>query len=504
MLALLGANDDALRAAAASAAGAWKLRESVGKLEALAGSVATVDGVRQPAVDALAEIGGVDARAALDRLAAPGSPKPARRAAVGALANVDPKSAAARAADWLVAADDPAAAEELVGRFVRLKNGPEALAAALAGKTLHADVAKLALRAARATGRDDADLLRALRRAAGLGDAPAPLSEAEKQRVLAAVVSRGDATRGEVVFRRKESQCLKCHAIAGAGGQVGPSLESVGASAPIDYLLDSLLEPNKAVKENYHALVVATNDGRVVTGVKLRQTDAELVLRDAEDREVSIPVSSIDEQKTGGSLMPTGLVEPLTRGELVDLVRFLSELGKIGPYSVSKARLLRRWQVLEPTNEAYTDLRRWGLQSIARSGGRDPRGDGYGSGGNALTWSPAYSRVSGELPLDDLPRIALGPLPGSGAGVGPTGFARARIDVSTPGRVRLALNSTAGLSVWVDGTAVEPKDVLDLDLTAGLHDLTFAVRLAARTVGLRCTLDDVPGSPARAQPVVGK
>ena len=46
--------------------------------------------------------------------------------------------------------------------------------------------------------------------------------------------------------------------------------------------------------------------------------------------------------------MPAGLTDTLTRGELVDLVRFLSELGKIGPYAVSKARVFRRWQVLDP------------------------------------------------------------------------------------------------------------------------------------------------------------
>ena len=46
--------------------------------------------------------------------------------------------------------------------------------------------------------------------------------------------------------------------------------------------------------------------------------------------------------------MPAGLTDTLTRDELVDLVRFLSELGKIGPYSVGQARVVRRWQVLQP------------------------------------------------------------------------------------------------------------------------------------------------------------
>src|SRR5207244_2688411 len=102
--------------------------------------------------------------------------------------------------------------------------------------------------------------------------------------------------RGETVFRRRELNCLKCHAIGGAGGLVGPDLISIGASAPVDYLIESLLLPNKAVKENYQTLVVTTTDGRLISGVKVRQSDTELILRDAEDREVGIPLKLIEEK----------------------------------------------------------------------------------------------------------------------------------------------------------------------------------------------------------------
>ena len=46
-----------------------------------------------------------------------------------------------------------------------------------------------------------------------------------------------------------------------------------------------------------------------------------------------MPVASIEDQKPGGSLMPKGLANLMTRAEFVDLVRFLSELGKPGPYA---------------------------------------------------------------------------------------------------------------------------------------------------------------------------
>ena len=96
----------------------------------------------------------------------------------------------------------------------------------------------------------------------------------------------------------------------------------------------------------------------------------------------------------GGSLMPDGLTDVLTRGELLDLVRFLSELGKVGPYSVSKARLVRRWQALDATPEAR--------QTLQSSGG------GATLDAPSLRWEPAYSTVAGVLPLEDVPRLDLG------------------------------------------------------------------------------------------------
>ena len=83
----------------------------------------------------------------------------------------------------------------------------------------------------RSTGRENPTLIDALGRAGSLQDAPGPLTPEQTAALAARALRQGDPARGEAVFRRKETLCLKCHAIAGAGGQVGPSLESVGASA---------------------------------------------------------------------------------------------------------------------------------------------------------------------------------------------------------------------------------------------------------------------------------
>jgi putative heme-binding domain-containing protein len=266
---------------------------------------------------------------------------------------------------------------------------------------------------------------------------------------------------------------------------VGPDLTSIGASAQIDYLVESILLPSKVIKENYHSLVVTTKDDKIITGIKVRESKTELVLRTAEDKEVTIAVEDIDEKKMGSSLMPEGLADPLTRAELVDLVRFLSELGKVGPYAVGQARVVRRWQVLEPT----PDVRRLLVQTrIASVTGNDP----------ALAWSSAYSQVAGTLPLDSVPRLVLRPE------LAPLGVARCQLDVTTGGKVKLVLNSPAGLNLWLGTTPVDLKEQVVLDLPAGVQTLTFAIDRNQRRDPLRCELEDVAGSGARVRVIGGK
>ena len=489
---LLESPDNAVLAAASRAAGVWKLESAVKSLDAIAHSKEANAEAKLAAVDALVAISSPDSILRLDTLTHGQVPRSVQFYALGALATLDPHGAAEKSVDWLQGSNEPNEAEEIVARFSRIKGGPEQLAKALEGKTLKPDAAKLALRATSAPGQDMSKLAEAIRKAGGLGAAASAWSDAEKAVLLSAAATEGNAARGEAIFRRAQFQCLNCHAIAGAGGQVGPSLESLGASAPADYILDSLLEPNKAVKENYHSLIIGTDDGQIYSGIQVRKSDNEIVLRDAEDREIAIPRSSVEAEKPGGSLMPAGLIEPLTRSELTDLVRFLSELGKIGPYSVGKARVVRRWQVLQSTPENFNELRRWGLQV---STDRDKPG---------LKWSPVYSEVSGVLPLEALPTFQLDSAKGNGAEARPTVFVRGQIDVSTAGKFKVLLNDVEKMQLWVDGTAIDPHKELILDLKTGVHTLNFAIDRGPNGPALRCELEDLAGSPAKAQPLVGK
>jgi putative heme-binding domain-containing protein len=408
-----------------------------------------------------------------------------RRQAVIALAALDPTRAAEKAAAMLVEAKPTDDLADIYAAFLARKGGSATLAKALDGKTLNPDVAKIGLKAVRSSVQDAKPLTDALTKAGNIAAARTDYTPTEIKSYVEEVLTKGDAARGEQVYRRKEATCLACHAIAGAGGQVGPDMTSIGASAQVDYLVESMLIPNKAVKEGYHALRVSTLDNRVYVGVKTREADGKLYLRTAEDKEIAIAEKDIDEKAQSRSLMPDGLGDQFTRQELVDLVRFMSELGKIGPYAPNKARFIRRWQIFEPTPENKFKIQRARAAIVAEQP-------------DEFVWSSGYSKASGEFPLDSLPKLVVW------QDSEPLGLLRAQLDVTTGGPVKLKINGVAGLTLWVGSMPVEVKDETVLDLKAGMQALTFGVDLTKRKDGLRVELEDVPGSPARVSIVSGK
>lgn len=475
--------------AAINCIGAWKVETLRAQVAQLASTGETPVALRQAALDAIAELGGAESHKLLVEQSDSKQPLAIRMTAVAALASLDLKLAASKAIEVLgstTPTDDPT---PLINALLQRKGGPEELAAALANKKLPPDAAKVALRTLDASGRQIPALSEALTKAGGLTSGPRELSADEMRALVAEVAEKGNAHRGEAIYRRKELNCLKCHAIGGAGGRVGPDMLSLGSSAQIDYIAESLLAPNKKVKENFNSLVVVTDDGKVRSGIKLRQTDTDLLLRDAEDNEFAIPLKKIEEQSNGASLMPAGLADKLTRTELVDLVRFLSELGKAGDFQISKQPLVRRWQTLVLNDASIMQLRRVSYASVAQNDA-------------ALTWTSAYSTVSGELPLTDLPEFRI-PFRAKEGQLGAT-FARFELDASSAGQAKLLLNSVSGLTAWLDANPIKLTPETTLDLTPGRHRVTFAIELSEREEPLRIELVDIPGSSAKTQLVSGK
>lgn len=480
---LFASGSPAVRRAAVQCAGIWKQESLREPITALATNTATPESLRQVALESLAALGGGTSGKQLRTLATGKLPASARLQALTALVALDPATAAELLPDVLSRTGPGTDASSLTRAFLARKQGPAILARALVEKKLPEDQAKLALRVIDASGRKLPGLVAALQKAGGLKTGPRTLTPRQMQKLVTEVIEQGDAARGETVFRRKDLACLACHAIGGAGGRVGPDLVSLGASAPIDYLADSLLAPNRKVKENYHSLVVATKDGRVYTGIKLRRSNTELVLRDAQDREIAVPLKSIEEQAVGSSLMPAGLTEKVTHQELLDLTHFLSRLGKPGPFAVSRRRLARRWQALDATQQARFRIRRTRDGQVT---GNDP----------AFNWSPHYATVAGSLPLAELPMLTLRNRSVS--------FVRCEITVTTAGIVELDIVDNDGLTGWLNTDPLSIGRNNPIELPVGRHRLTLAIDRRQRKTPLQLELLDVAGSTAQARFVTGK
>jgi len=154
----------------------------------------------------------------------------------------------------------------------------------------------------------------------------ASLNERPRDEVIAryraALGSAADAKRGEAVFRR---ECVNCHRLGNDGHDVGINLATVRSRTP-DEILVHVLDPNREVSPAYLEYVAITDDGRTQTGIISEETAAGVTLRRAGGLEETIPRWNIETiQSSGLSLMPEGLEQKITPGEMADLLAFLSE-----------------------------------------------------------------------------------------------------------------------------------------------------------------------------------
>jgi quinoprotein glucose dehydrogenase len=119
---------------------------------------------------------------------------------------------------------------------------------------------------------------------------------------------------------------LRCHKINGTGGEVGPDLTGIGKKQKRDYLLESLVDPNKQIAKGYETTVITLNNGLVKSGILKSEDAKEVRLMNADGQIITIAKSQIDDRSRGPSAMPSDLVQKLSRSEIRDLVEYLAGL----------------------------------------------------------------------------------------------------------------------------------------------------------------------------------
>jgi putative heme-binding domain-containing protein len=150
---------------------------------------------------------------------------------------------------------------------------------------------------------------------------------------LVPIVERGlvkrDFDRGRRLFG--EALCFSCHRFDNEGGSQGPDLTQASGRFSVRDLLESMVTPSKEISDQYAAVIITTNDGKVVTGRIVNYSgDTMMVMPDMLDPNglVGINAKKVESiEKSKVSMMPEGLLDTLKEDEVLDLVAYLLSRG---------------------------------------------------------------------------------------------------------------------------------------------------------------------------------
>jgi quinoprotein glucose dehydrogenase len=138
----------------------------------------------------------------------------------------------------------------------------------------------------------------------------------------------GNAQAGRQIFAEKaEAACMRCHAVAKRGGDVGPDLVGMGSKHDRAYLLRAIVDPNVEIAPSYENVLVTLTDGNVLAGIAASEDAETIVIKNVADGKTqAVKKSAIKERQKLPSAMPPGLGEVLGKRGLRDLVEYLATL----------------------------------------------------------------------------------------------------------------------------------------------------------------------------------
>ncbi len=146
------------------------------------------------------------------------------------------------------------------------------------------------------------------------------LAKLVTQRLEGFLAAETDPAAGHQIFVK---HCAACHRIGDEGKKVGPELDGVGQRG-LERLLEDVLDPSRNVDQAFRSTLISTDDGRVISGLALREEGKVLVLADNQGKEVRITLDSIDERSVSGlSPMPGNVVDLVSEAEFYQLMRYL-------------------------------------------------------------------------------------------------------------------------------------------------------------------------------------
>lgn len=146
------------------------------------------------------------------------------------------------------------------------------------------------------------------------------------------ITRRGDPARGEAVFFSEKVNCAGCHQVGSRGKDYGPRLSEIGVKLGKDALYTAILDPNAGISFGFETWQLEFKDGEEASGLIASETEEEIALKAPGGIVTRYKKSDLAKrQKLKTSTMPGGLEQAMTLQELVDLVEYVSGLGKPHP-----------------------------------------------------------------------------------------------------------------------------------------------------------------------------
>jgi putative heme-binding domain-containing protein len=152
-----------------------------------------------------------------------------------------------------------------------------------------------------------------------------PANSREKQGRIMAVSQilakgPGEPARGKPLAAKL---CLNCHQLFGEGEKIAPDLTAVDRKN-LEILLQNVVDPSAVIREGYQQYVVATRDGRILSGLLAENNAEKITVLDAKGVRTSLQPDEVESvNRADASLMPEGILDPLSDQELRDLFAYL-------------------------------------------------------------------------------------------------------------------------------------------------------------------------------------
>lgn len=125
--------------------------------------------------------------------------------------------------------------------------------------------------------------------------------------------------------------CSSCHAMQGSGGDIGPDLTQLGTRFSNKDILDAIINPSKAVSDQYASTIYILKNGESVAGRQISEDKVNYSISQnpfAPDQIRKIPKKDVKSKRySPESIMYPGLINSLNADELRDLMAYLKAGG---------------------------------------------------------------------------------------------------------------------------------------------------------------------------------